>query len=417
MAGGLRLQLHATGVYNDGSTRDLTTSAAWASADGTKATVTSGGLVSGVGVGEVEVRALEDGVTGRVSLSVTAATVVGLDVRPTQASLARGTSQQFSATARLSDATTQTVTAQVTWGTSEAAVASVDAAGRVTANEVGNATLTATLGDVSGSTMVTVTSAVLRSLQVVPAAFSLPLGSTRQLALTGRFSDATTQDLTAQAAWRSGTPLVAGVSSGGLVTAAGLGLSVITATVDDISASTSVTCTAAQLQTIHVAPQGLSLAVGLTRSFTATGLYTDSTSQDLTAQLTWSSSDGGVASVSNASGEIGLVRASSEGTTTISATNGTLTGDAVLTIAPAMLVSLQLSPVLVSLASGLTQQLSARGTFSDGSQRDVTAQVSWVSSAPAVASVSNAAGTEGLQRPRAGHREHHRELRARLRPR
>lgn len=395
VAKGLRLQLHATGVYNDGSTRDLTTSAAWASADSSKATVTSG-LVSGVGVGEVEVRALKDGVTGRVSLEVTAATVVGLDVRPAQASMARGTSQQFSASARLSDATTQSVTSQVIWETSDATVASVDPAGRVTAHEVGGTTLTAILGDVSGSTMVTVTNAVLRSLDVVPAALSLPLGSTRQLALTGRFSDATTQDLTSQAAWRSGTPLVASVSSGGLITATGLGLSVITATVDGISASTSVTCTAAQLQTIHVAPQGLSLAVGLTRSFTATGLYTDSSTQDLTAQLTWSSSDGGVASVSNASAEVGLVRARSEGTTTISATNGTLTGDSVLTIAPAMLVSLAVSPVMVNVPSGLTQQLSARGTFSDGSQRDVTAQVTWVSSAPAVASVSNAAGTEGL---------------------
>jgi hypothetical protein len=69
---GLTLQLKATGHYDDGSTRDLTTSCAWASADSMKATVNAAGLVTGVELGTVEVRALKSGVTGTVGLLIKA---------------------------------------------------------------------------------------------------------------------------------------------------------------------------------------------------------------------------------------------------------------------------------------------------------------------------------------------------------
>lgn len=393
---GLRQQLTATGFYNDGSRRDLTSSVAWASGNSARATVSSTGLSSAVGLGEVELRALKDGIVGRLSITVTMATLVGLDVRPSQATLANGTTQQFSATARFSDATTRVVTSQVTWTTSDASIATADAAGRLTATGVGDGTLTAAMGEVSGTAEVTVTTALLLRMELTPAAASLPLGSTQQLEVTGHFSDGTLQSLTSQASWRSGTPAVASVTTSGLVTSAGLGLSVITATIDSISASASVTCTAAQLSTIAVAPQGLMLARGLRREFTATGIYTDATTRDLTQTLVWSSSDGGVATVGNTGTEIGKVNAVAEGTATISATNGALTGTALLNVVPALLVSLQVSPLTVSVPAGLTRQLTAQGTFSDGSTRDVTASVTWASDAQSFAMVSNALGSQGL---------------------
>src|SRR6185436_9855836 len=109
------------------------------------------------------------------------------------------------------------------------------------------------------------------------------------------------------------------------------------------STSASVTCTAAQLTAIQVAPQAPSVPLGLTRALTATGIYTDSSTRDLTTSLTWSSDDAGVATVSNVSGENGLVRTVAEGTALVSASNGTLTGTSSVTVAPAILVSLQLS--------------------------------------------------------------------------
>ena len=58
--------------------------------------------------------------------------------------------------------------------------------------------------------------------------------------------------------------------------------------------------TDATLVSIEVLPAAPSIASGSTQQFTATGLYTDNSTQDLTAQVTWDSSDGAVATVSNA---------------------------------------------------------------------------------------------------------------------
>lgn len=391
LAKGLRATLQATGFYSDGTTKNLSGAAAWATSDNTRATVSPGGLVTALGVGEVEVRALKDGVTGTFALTITAAQVTGLDVRPAQLSVPRGTVQQLTATAHLSDATTQSVTSLVTWSSSDVTRATIDAAGRLTALEAGPVEITASLmGMAMATASVTVTDAVLRTLEVTPAAATLPLGTTRQLAVTGRFSDGTMGDLSARATWRSGTPAVATVSSSGLVSTVGLGLSVVTATVDGISAGASITTVAAQLQAVQLAPQGLALAVGLSRDFTATGLFTDGSTQDLTDLLTWSTSDVALATVSNVPGSVGRLRALGEGTVMLTATNGTISGTATVTLSPALLVSIQLTPLTSSVAKGLTQQLTARGTFSDGSSRDVTSVVAWSSSNSALATVSAA---------------------------
>ena len=59
--------------------------------------------------------AAKDGKTGSTSLTVTAATLVSIGVTPADPSIADGTAQQFTATGVYSDASTQDLTAQVTW--------------------------------------------------------------------------------------------------------------------------------------------------------------------------------------------------------------------------------------------------------------------------------------------------------------
>lgn len=394
---GLTIQLQATGHYDDGSTRDLTQSCAWASGDSAKARVNSTGLVTAVDVGTVEIRALKSGVTGTLQLTVSTATLSSIDVRPSSTSLALGTTQNFTATGRFSDASTMNLGSMVTWSSEDTNVVSIDATGRATAAQLGATTISAAFMGVSGDAQVTVTDATLRALEATPSTFTLPLGSSQAITVSGRFSDGTMQDMTAMAMWRSGTLGVATVD-GGVVTAVGQGLSVITASVGAISTTASATCTAAQLSSILVEPQNPSVPRGLTQTLTATGVYTDATRRDLTDSVTWSSADAGVAAVSNLSGENGLVNALNEGTVLITASNGTLSGNTSFTVLPAIPVSLSLSPSVVSVAAGLTQPLSATGSFSDGTMRDVTTAVTWTSQDAGVAIVSNDldAGTVGL---------------------
>jgi hypothetical protein len=73
---------------------------------------------------------------------------------------------------------------------------------------------------------------------------------------------------------------------------------------------------------------------GLTQQFTATGHYSDNSTQDLTTQVTWASSDGAVATVSDILGSNGLATTAGVGITTVSATSGGVTGDTTLTVIP-----------------------------------------------------------------------------------
>ena len=119
-----------------------------------------------------------------------------------------------------------------------------------------------------------------------------------------------------------------------LSSSAAVGSTTITATSGSISGSTSLTVSSATLVSIAVTPANPSFANGLTEQFTATGTYTDNSTQDLTTQVTWSSSNTGVASISNASGSQGLASSAGVGNTTITATSGSVSGSTGLTVTP-----------------------------------------------------------------------------------
>jgi uncharacterized protein YjdB len=74
---------------------------------------------------------------------------------------ALGETAQFTATATLSNGTTQDVTSQATWQSSNAAVATVTPTGIVRSVAAGEADISATYSSVSGSRQVRVSAAVV----------------------------------------------------------------------------------------------------------------------------------------------------------------------------------------------------------------------------------------------------------------
>jgi trimeric autotransporter adhesin len=396
LAAGTTQQLSATALFTDMTTVNVTSMVTWSSSAAGTAAVNASGLLSGVAVGNATIRAQLGGVSGTTNATITAALLRSIAVTPPNRSLALGTSQQLTATGTFSDNTTQDLTAQVTWATSAAGNVTVSPGGEVTAVTVGGATITATRNGISGSTMVSATAAVLVSIAITPAAPSLARGRTLQLTATGTFSDATTQNLTSQVTWESDTPAAATIDAAGLVTSVDPGTTTITATLDAISGTLLLTTTDAEVVSIAVTPITASVAAGRTQQFTATGTFTDTTTQDITDQVTWTSSDETVAQVSNADGSRGLATTLKKGTAAVTATLGVISGSAILEVTDAELDSIAVTPITPSIALGLTQQFTATGTFSDQTTQDLTTQVTWASSAEAIALISNADGTRGL---------------------
>jgi hypothetical protein len=328
---------------------------------------------------------------------VTDAILVSIEVSPATPSIAHGLTQQFTATGLYSDDSTQDLTTQVTWDSSNPSVAAVsnaaDSEGLATTAGVGSTTVSATSGEVNGQTTLTVTDADLLSIEVSPATPSVANGLTQQFTATGLYTDDSTQDITTQVTWASSSLAVASVSNAegasGMATTAGIGSTIVSATSGDVSGETTLTVTDATLVSIEVSPAAPSIADGLTQQFTATGRYTDNSTLDLTTQVIWASSDAAVATVSNAVDSEGLATAMGAGSTDVSATSGDVTGETTLTVTDAALVSIDVTPLAPSIANGLTQQFTATGRYTDDSTQDLTSQLTWASSDPAVATLSN----------------------------
>jgi len=129
--------LTVTGQYDNGASADLTATAGFASTAPTVATVTAAGRVAAVGNGAVEIVVTAGGREARVSVTVSIVTLQSLQVTPTPIVLSfLGETRQLAVTGLYSNAGTQTLTAQASFSSADAAVATVTAGGRITA--VGN---------------------------------------------------------------------------------------------------------------------------------------------------------------------------------------------------------------------------------------------------------------------------------------
>ena len=397
---GTTQQLQATGTYSDGSTQNLTSAVSWNTGNHSIATVNAQGLATSVAVGSTTATAISGSVTGSTTLNVTSAALVSLAVTPAIPSIPLGTTQQFTATGTFSNGSTQNITNTVQWSSDTTTVATISNAansqGLASAVGTGSAKITATSGSIAGSTTLTVTAAALVSIAVTPANPSISLGTTQQFTATGTFTDGSSQNLTSTATWSSNATSTATVSKTGLATSIATGTATISATSGSVTGSTVLTITAASLVSIAITPQSASVPKGQTQQFTAIGTYTDGSTQDVTQTGHWSSSAATVATISNSSGTNGLATMLATGTTTIGISSGSVTASSTLTVTPAALVSIAISPQSPTIPLGTTQQFTASGTYTDSSAQDVTSLVTWSSSSAQVAIISNNSGTNGL---------------------
>jgi hypothetical protein len=93
------------------------------------------------------------------------------------------------------------------------------------------------------------------------------------------------------------------------------------------------TFTPPNLESIAITPETSTWSLGTTQQFIATGTFSDGTTQQL-ASMTWSSSDPTVAQITNDASNRGLGLAIAAGTVTITATDGSVSGSATLTVHP-----------------------------------------------------------------------------------
>jgi trimeric autotransporter adhesin len=383
-------QFSATGTFTDGSTHNLTAQAAWSSSNTVAATVGgSSGLAKGLTPGSSTITATLGTIPGSTVLEVTNATITSMSVSPSGRTIAPATQLQFTATGTFSDSSTQVLNRDATWASDNTAVATVGPMGLVTAVGSGTANIGATFGGVSGSTLLTVSSATLKSIAVTPASAVMAPASTLLFTATGTYSDGTTQNISNAVIWSSSASNVASITNFGQVTGQSAGSATITAQQGSVSGTAAVVVASSALTSLRISPpKGAKVAEQTGLQFEAFGTFADGSMQNLTASVTWTSSPASVATVSNAASSKGLATGVAPGSATIAALFAGLTQQAPLTVTNATLDSITIAPASPNIALGESQQFTATGNFSDNSTENLTAQVTWTSSSVNVATIN-----------------------------
>ena len=388
-------QLTATGIYSDGSHRDISAAVDWSSSSMANVIVGPTGLVTAEAPGMATITAAQGMISGSATITATAATLSSIAITPPAPSLAKGTTKQLTATGTFSDHTTLNLTAMVTWASDTQSAITVSSSGLATAVDVGTATVTASLDNITGSTMLTTTAATIESIAVTPVAPQVVVGLTQQFTATATLTDHTTQNVTADVTWESSDPTLATIDTNGLATTLLIGAPTISATLTGgFTDSTTLTIVAVPLDSIAVTPTDPSVALGLTRQFTATGTFDDGSTKDLTTQVTWTASPNAV--ISNADPTEGLATGTNVGTSTITATLGTVSGSTTLTITPAVVTAIIVDPQNATINTPVTVAFTATGVLSNLQQADLTTQVTWDTVDHNTATISNADGSHGV---------------------
>lgn len=277
------------------------------------ATVGPTGNVTAHAPGTATITATSEGISGLATLTVLQRPVDSVVVTPASATLAAGDTVRLSATLR--DASGGTLQGSVTWSSSAAAIATVDAGGLVRAVAQGAATITASAGGKSGSAAISVGPVPVATVTITPAAATALEDDTVRFAATVRAADGTI--LTGRPVmWSSSNANIATVDATGLATAHHVaGTVTITATAGGRSGTATLAVDLKPVATVTISPASVNLKPGDTVQLTAELRAADGTI--LTGRaITWDSSAILIALVNQSGGVLALLK----GTATITAT-------------------------------------------------------------------------------------------------
>ena len=350
-------------------------SVSWNSSNNEIATVAADGTVKAVKPGTAIITATtEDGgktASCEVTVKAKVYPVTGVALDQTSVTATEGDSFTLAVTIAPENATNK----NVSWSSSDAAVASVDNNGKVTALKAGTATIAVTTEDGGKTASCEVTIKIpVTSLVINTGAKTMLAGKTFQLAAWPQPVDATDRSMT----WSSSNPAVATVSSTGLVTAVKNGTANITVkTVDGGFTKTCAITVGIPVTSVKINVEAKTIIAGKTFKLAAWPQPANASNRT----VTWSSSNPAVATVDST----GLVTAVQNGKATIKAVavDGGISKTCSITVGIPV-TSIKINTTAKIMYVGRTFQLAAWPQPANAANRAVI----WMSSNPEVATIS-----------------------------
>lgn len=352
----LEHSFHAFAQYDDGATRDVTTTATWASSNTSNVNVRNNVFFQGV----IETRTANTSADITADLfGVTSApfTVTVNDALPTALDLTYttprsdnnitiGQEMPITATATFDNGQVIDITDSALWTSTGGILVQNNRyfEGYATAQSAGFAIITAEYDGISSSETVFVNDVALTDLTIAidtgldtnPAGASVPVGVPRIYSATGVYNDGEVVDVTEFATWSSDNIAVANVYNyryqEGYAETFSPGTAVVTAEFMGLgSNSMNLDVNNATLTNLSVSAPP-TVAVGNTVQASAAGTFSDANSYDVTRSVVWSSNDPTITVVSNDKKEEGITYGVGVGSTNIQADMQGLNGNDTMSV-------------------------------------------------------------------------------------
>ncbi len=307
--------------------------------------------------------------------------VTGVMLEPTSAVLDEGETLQLVSRVEPANATNT----NVIYGTSNAAVATVDDDGLVTAVSQGDAIISVETVDGGFNSICSVevnsVTVPVTGVTLTPTSTSLTVGETQQLTASVQPANATNTNVS----WSSDNTAIATVSSTGLVTGVAPGTAVITVTTVDggytATCNVTVQSNTVAVTGVTLTPTSANLTVGETQQLIASVQPTNATNTN----VSWSCSNTSIVTVNNS----GLITAVNPGNATVTVTtvDGGYTAVCSVTVEPNIIpvTGVSIDPATTGIVVGQTKQLTAIIQPANATNTNL----SWSSNNTAVATVNS----------------------------
>ncbi len=286
-----------------------------------------------------------------------------------------GDSQDLTATVLPNNATNKAVS----WTSSNPAAVTVSNSGLVKGIAAGTATITATTedGGLTATCNVEVVIVPVSSITLDKTSVNMGIGDSQDLTATVLPNNATNKAVS----WTSSNPAAVTVSNSGLVKGIAAGTATITATTEDggLTATCNVEVVIVPVSSITLDKTSVNMGIGGSQDLTATVLPANATNK----AVSWTSSNPAAVTVTSS----GLVKGIAAGTATITATteDGGLTATCTVEVVVVPVSSITLDKTTLNMGIGDSQDLTATVLPNNATNK----AVSWTSSNPEVATVSN----------------------------
>jgi len=394
-------QLTATVKDSAGNTLSGRT-VTWSSSNSAVATVSTSGLVAGVGAGTVAIVATSGGKVAAATVTVKPIPVGSVAISPKTETVTVGTQTQLTVT--VTDSLGNVIAnPAVAWSSTNNGIAFVSSTGLVQGVAPGVAQVIAQSGAKADTNTTTVIAAPTASVTVTPNPVTIIVGQSAILTatqkdgngnvLSGRsvtWQSAATGNVTVSAGGvdpvtQLDTCTATGVASGGPIT-------VTASSGNNVNGTTQVTVSNVPVAFVVLTPNLFTVNVRFTSTVVAKA-YDANNNLLAGRQFTWSTKSGGsIASVD----QTGLVTGVAAGSDSVYASTGGKTGGGGITVTLAPVSSVVIVPTTATITAAQTLQMS--DTLDDSQGDTLVRPVTWTSSKSGVATVSNT----GLVRPVGG---------------